>query len=130
VAKQEIRTSDGAAPVGAYSQGLVVGDFVYTSGMGPLDPATGEIVGDDVATQTRQTMKNLGAILSVHGLTFDDVVKSTVHLQHLQRDFAAYDEVYKEHFSRPYPVRTTVGSELMNILVEIDFVAYKGSMTA
>lgn len=124
--KREIRTSDGAAPVGAYSQGLVVGDFVYTSGMGPLDPATGEVVGADVAAQTHQTLRNLGAVLAAHGLGFDDVVKSTVHLQNLKEDFAAYNEVYKSYFSEPYPVRTTVGSQLMDILVEIDFVAYKG----
>jgi 2-iminobutanoate/2-iminopropanoate deaminase len=125
--KKEIRTTEGAAPVGAYSQGLVVGDFVYTSGAGPLDPATGEIVGDDVAAQTHQTMKNLGAILAAHGLGFDDVVKSTVHLQDLKGDFAAYNEVYKSYFNEPYPVRTTVGSDLMNILVEIDFVAHKSA---
>ncbi|WP_061299187.1 Rid family detoxifying hydrolase [Herbidospora cretacea] len=124
--KEEIRTADGAAPVGAYSQGLVVGDFVYTSGMGPLDPVTGEVVGDDVAAQTHRTLQNLGAILAAHGLTFDDVVKSTVHLQNLKEDFAAYNEVYKSYFTQPYPVRTTVGSQLMDILVEIDFVAYKG----
>jgi 2-iminobutanoate/2-iminopropanoate deaminase len=123
--KLELRTDDGAAPVGAYSQGIVIGDFVYTSGMGPLDPATGEVVGADVAEQTHRTMRNLGAILATHGLDFDDVVKSTVHLQHLKRDFAAYNEVYKSYFTQPYPVRTTVGSELMDILVEIDFVAYK-----
>ena len=111
--KRELRTSDGAAPVGAYSQGLVVGDFVYTSGMGPLDPATG-------------VLRNLAAILAAHELTFDDVVKSTVHLQNLKDDFAAYNEAYKSHLTEPYPVRTTVGSDLMDILVEIDFVAYKG----
>ncbi|MEV0382089.1 Rid family detoxifying hydrolase [Nonomuraea sp. NPDC050643] len=125
--KKELRTSEGAAPIGAYSQGLVVGDFVFTSGAGPLDPETGEVVGDDVAAQTHQTMRNLGAILAAHGLGFDDVVKATVHLQHLKRDFAAYNEVYKSYFSQPYPVRTTVGSDLMNILVEIDFVAHKSA---
>ncbi|MEV4888066.1 RidA family protein [Nonomuraea sp. NPDC050547] len=125
--KKEIRTTDGAAPVGAYSQGLVVGDFVYTSGAGPLDPVTGEVVGDDVAAQTHQTMKNLGAVLAAHGLGFDDVVKATVHLQHLKRDFAAYNEVYKSYFNQPFPVRTTVGSDLMDILVEIDFVAHKSA---
>ncbi|GAA2379398.1 RidA family protein [Nonomuraea africana] len=125
--KKELRTTEGAAPVGAYSQGLVVGDFVYTSGMGPLDPRTGQIVGDDIETQTHQVMKNLGAILAAHGLTFDDVVKSTVHLQHLTRDFPGYNEVYKSYFTEPYPVRTTVGSELMGILVEIDFVAHKSA---
>ena len=125
--KKELRTTEGAAPVGAYSQGLVVGDFVYTSGMGPLHPETGEVVGDDVTAQTHQVMRNLGAILAAHGLGFDDVVKSTVHLQHLKRDFAAYNEAYKSYFTQPFPVRTTVGSELMNILVEIDFVAHKSA---
>jgi 2-iminobutanoate/2-iminopropanoate deaminase len=125
--KKQISTSECAAPIGPYSQGLVVGDFVYTSGMGPLDPHTGELVGDDVATQTHQVMRNLGAILAAHGLGFDDVVKSTVHLQHLERDFAAYNEVYKSYFNEPYPVRTTVGSDLLGILVEIDFVAHKSA---
>jgi 2-iminobutanoate/2-iminopropanoate deaminase len=126
--KKELKTTEGAPPVGAYSQGLVVGDFVYTSGAGPLDPETGEVVGgDDVAAQTHQVMRNLGAILAAHGLGFDDVIKATVHLQHLKRDFAAYNEVYKSYFSQPYPVRTTVGSDLLDILVEIDFVAYKSA---
>ncbi|MET7461115.1 Rid family detoxifying hydrolase [Nonomuraea sp. NPDC005501] len=125
--KSELRTTEGAAPVGAYSQGLVVGDFVYTSGAGPLHADTGEIVGDDVAAQTHQTMRNLGAILAAHGLGFDDVIKATVHLQELKRDFAAFNEVYQSYFSRPYPVRTTVGSDLMDILVEIDFVAHKSA---
>ncbi|WP_019631743.1 RidA family protein [Actinomadura atramentaria] len=127
MSKRELRSADAPAPGGTYSQGLVVGDFVYTAGMGPIDPATGAVVGDDVATQTRQVLANLKAVLAEHGLDFSDVVKSTVHLQELHRDFAAYDEVYREHFTAPYPVRTTVGSDLMNILVEIDFVAYKKS---
>ncbi|WP_049574344.1 RidA family protein [Nonomuraea sp. SBT364] len=125
--KKELRTTEGAAPIGAYSQGLVVGDFVYTSGMGPLDPHTGQTVGDDVAAQTHQVMRNLGAILAAHGLGYDDVIKATVHLQHLHRDFAAYNEVYRSYFTEPFPVRTTVGSELLDILVEIDFVAHKSA---
>lgn len=127
MSKLELRTTRAQAPAGTYSQGLVVGDFVYTSGMGPIDPATGEVVGTDVATQTRQTLANLTAVLAEHDLGLDDVVKATVHLQDLHRDFAAYDETYRAHFHPPYPVRTTVGSDLMNILVEIDFVAYKKS---
>jgi 2-iminobutanoate/2-iminopropanoate deaminase len=124
--KKEIRTSEAPAPGGTYSQGLVAGDFLYTAGMGPTDPRTGKVAGDDVATQTRQVLENLRAVLAVHQLTFDDVVKATVHLQELRRDFAAYDEVYRSYFTPPFPVRTTVGSDLMNILVEIDFVAYLG----
>ncbi|MCO5993470.1 RidA family protein [Actinoallomurus rhizosphaericola] len=124
--KKRVQPENVPAPGGTYSHGIVVGDFLFTAGMGPIDPETGQVVGDDVATQTRQVLKNLAAVLAAEGLTFDDVVKSTVHLQELHRDFAAYDEVYREHFTEPYPVRTTVGSDLMNILVEIDFVAYKG----
>ncbi|RKS79517.1 reactive intermediate/imine deaminase [Actinomadura pelletieri DSM 43383] len=127
MSKREIRSEAAPAPLGTYSQAIVVGDFLYTSGMGPNDPKTGESVGGDVAQQTRQVLANLKAILAEHGLGLDDVVKSTVHLQDLHRDFAAYDKVYREHFTEPYPVRTTVGSDLMNILVEIDFVAYKKS---
>ncbi|MGH3240797.1 MAG: RidA family protein [Spirillospora sp.] len=127
MSKREIRSSQAPAPLGTYSQALVAGDYVYTSGMGPIDPKTGEVVGSDVAEQTRQVLANLSAILAEQGLGLDDVVKSTVHLQDLHRDFAAYDEVYRAHFDLPYPVRTTVGSDLMNILVEIDFVAYKKS---
>ncbi len=124
--KKELRSAEAAAPIGPYSQGLVVGDFLYTSGMGPLDTA-GEVVGTDVATQTHQVMRNLGAVLAAHGLGFDDVIKATVHLQHVKRDFAAYNEAYKTYFTQPYPVRTTVGSELLDILVEIDFVAHKSA---
>ncbi|GAB3694836.1 RidA family protein [Actinocorallia lasiicapitis] len=124
--KQEIRPEGVPAPGGTYSHAIVAGGFVYTAGMGPIDPATGKVVGDDVATQTRQVLENLKVVLAAAGCTLDDVVKSTVHLQDLHRDFTAYDAEYQRHFTAPYPVRTTVGSDLKNILVEIDFVAYRG----
>jgi reactive intermediate/imine deaminase len=118
-----IRTDSAPVPAGAYSQGIVAGEFVYTAGQGPIDPKTGAVVGDDVATQTRQTLDNVAAILAAEGLGLEHVVKVTVHLRELRRDFAAYDAVYRGYFAEPYPVRTTVGSDLMNILVEIDVVA-------
>lgn len=123
MAHKEIRTDAAPKPGGTYSQGIDTGDFVYTAGMGPIDPATGATVGDDVATQTRRVLDNLKAVLAEAGLDFGHVVKVTTHLEHLKRDFAGYDEVYREYFTAPYPVRTTVGSDLMNILVEIDVVA-------
>ncbi len=126
MSKKAVRTDSAPAPGGTYSQAVVAGDYVYTAGAGPADPVTGKIVGDDVATQTRQVLTNLAAVLSAAGVGFDDVVKATVHLQELHRDFAAFDEVYREFFTEPYPVRTTVGSDLNNILVEIDLVAHKG----
>ncbi|CAB4339951.1 unannotated protein [freshwater metagenome] len=113
---------DAPPPGGSYSHGVIANGFLYTCGMGPADPGTGKIVDGGVAEQTRQTLKNLQAILAERGATMDQVVKVTSHLQDLHRDFAAYDAVYREFFKAPFPVRTTVGSQLMNILVEIDLV--------
>ena len=115
--------ADGApAPGGSYSHGVIANGFLYTCGMGPIDPATGKVVEGDITAQTRQVLKNLEAILKTKGATFAQVVKVTTHLQELHRDFAGYDQAYREFLSAPFPVRTTVGSDLMNILVEIDFV--------
>ncbi|WP_107070039.1 MULTISPECIES: Rid family hydrolase [unclassified Streptomyces] len=122
VSKEAVHTERAPQPAGAYSQGVVAGGFLYTAGFGPKDPATGE-VPEQVGDQTRQVLKNVSAVLAERGLTLDDVVKVTVHLQHLRRDFAEYDAAYRTFFAEPYPVRTTVGSDLMNILVEIDVVA-------
>ena len=119
---EHINASQAPAPGGSYSHGVVAHGFLYTCGMGPVDPATGKIVDGGVAEQTRQTLKNLQKILDVKGSKLADVVKVTAHLQDVNRDFAAYDLVYREFFSAPFPVRTTVGSDLINILVEIDFV--------
>ena len=76
------------------------------------------IVGEE-----EEGVTNIAAVLAEHGATLDDVVKSTVHLEHSDRDFAACNEVYAKHFTAPYPVRTTVQSHLAGILVEIDVVA-------
>lgn len=118
-----IRTDAAPAPAGAYSQGLAAGPFVFTAGMGPIDPATGKAIGDTVAEQTDRVLDHLQTILAERGLGLSDVVKMTVHLQHLQRDFAAFDAAYRNRLREPYPVRTTVGSTLNGILVEIDAVA-------
>jgi 2-iminobutanoate/2-iminopropanoate deaminase len=100
--------------------------LLFTAGMGPVDPETNKIVGTSVEEQTHQVMKNLGAILQEAGLDYSDVVKATVHLQELQRDFSAFNQAYQHYFTGQLPVRTTVGSDLNNILVEIDFVAGRG----
>jgi 2-iminobutanoate/2-iminopropanoate deaminase len=109
-------------PAGPYSQGIVAHGFLFTAGFGPQDPSTG-VVADNVADQTRQVLRNIGAVLAEANATFADVVKVTAHLQHLKRDFAEYNLAYAEFFSAPFPVRTTVGSDLADILVEIDVVA-------
>lgn len=121
-----VRTDRAPAPVGAYAQARVAGPFVFTAGMGPLDPATGKVVDGDVAAQTSLVLDHLEAILKAAGLGLHNVIKVTVHLQHLERDFAEFDRAYRARFSDPFPVRTTVGSQLNGILVEIDVVAYAG----
>ena len=109
-------------PGGSYSHGVVANGLLFTCGMGPADPSTGKIVAGGIAEQTRQTLMNLQAVLAERGATLDQVIKVTAHLQDVLADFAAYDGVYREFFKAPFPVRTTVGSQLANILVEIDLV--------
>ncbi len=123
--KQQIATTKGAAPGGAYSQGLRAGDFVFVSGQGPLDPETGRVAGDTIEEQTRRTLENVKAILEAAGASMDDVVKATVHLSDLAL-FDRYNGVYAEFFADPKPTRTTVGSQLLGIMVEIDVIAYVG----
>ena len=123
--KQQIRTTSGASPVGAYSQGLRVGDFIFVSGQGPLDPATGKIVGETVEEQTARVLENIKAILESGGASMANVVKVSAHLSDLAF-FERYNKVYATYFSDPKPTRTTVGSQLMGILVEIDAIAYVG----
>jgi len=123
--KQQIATHSGASPIGAYSQGLRVGDFIFVSGQGPLDPATGKIVGDNVEEQTARVIENIKAILEAGGATLADVVKVSAHLSDLS-SFERYNKVYATYFPDPKPTRTTVGSQLLGILVEIDAIAYVG----
>lgn len=120
---EAVRTDKAPTPGGVYSQAIRAGGFLYTAGVGPVDPATRAVVGTTIEEQTRQVLTNLVAILEAAGVSAQNVVKATVHLQDLKRDFAGMNRVYGEFFSEPYPVRTTVGSNLMNILVEIDLVA-------
>lgn len=122
VKKIQIMSDKAPNPGGAYSHGIIANGFLYTSGFGPIDPATGQ-TPEGVAEQTRLTLKNIGTVLAEAGLDFSDVVKATVHLEHLHEDFAQFNAAYMEVMPDPLPVRTTVGSDLNNILVEIDVVA-------
>ncbi len=119
--KAAVHTSKAPQPAGPYSQGIVANGFLYTAGFGPLDPDTGTTT-ETVAEQTRQVLRNLQAVLAERGATLDDCVKTTVHLADLA-DFDEFNNAYREFFAEPYPVRTTVGSQLSGILVEIDAVA-------
>jgi enamine deaminase RidA (YjgF/YER057c/UK114 family) len=93
--------------------------------MGPHDPRTGAVVGKTIEEQARQTLSNLESVLTAAGLQRSDVVKVTAHLQDLDRDFQGYDATYRAFFGRPFPARTTVGSQLAGILLEIDFIALR-----
>lgn len=113
------------APAGPYSQVVEMNGIVFTAGFGPHDPETG-VLPEGIAAQTEGVLKNVATALSVVGLTLADVVKTTVHLQDLGM-FKEFNEVYAAMVPAPYPVRTTVGSTLAGILVEIDAVAIKPS---
>lgn len=122
--KIAVTSPDLPAPAGPYSHVVELNGVVHTAGFGPQDPKTG-VVPEGIAAQTEQAISNVEAALAAVGLTLDDVVKTTVHLQHLDRDFAGFNEIYGRRFAEPFPVRTTVGSTLANILVEIDVVAIR-----
>ena len=126
MAKYEIQSTRGAPPQGAYSQGWRAGDFIFVTGTGPVDPVSGKLVGDTIEQQTEQTIDNLVAILEADGASLRDVVKVTVHLSDTSL-FARYNAVYAKRFTKPYPVRSTVGSDLGHspgMLIEVDCVAY------
>ena len=117
------------APVGAgpYAPAVRAGDFLFLSGIGALHPQTHEILGDDVETQTRQTMENIIAILRAGGATLDNVVKMDVYLQNPE-DYEAFNTTYATYFSEPYPARLTVGAgQVWDMLIKMDCIAYLGN---
>ena len=122
--KKEISTPEAPAAVGPYSQAISVGNMLFCSGQIPLAPDTGELVAGDVAAQSAQVLKNLGAVLHAHGMTFANVVKTTVFLTDLA-DFAKMNEVYARHFVKPFPARSTIQVAALpkGASVEIEAVA-------
>lgn len=119
-----VHTANAPAAIGPYSQAVCAGGFVYVSGQIPLDPATGEFAGPDIRTQTRQSLKNIAAILAAAGSGMDRVAKTTVLLKDIG-DFAAMNEVYAEAFTAPYPARAAFEAAALpkGALVEIECVA-------
>ena len=125
--RQVIRTDNAPAPVGPYNQAIAArGSMIFVAGQIPLNPSTGEIVGDaDVTQQTQQVMANLEAILTASGAKFQDVVKTTVFLADMN-DFAAMNAVYAQYFDEATaPARACVQVARLpkDVLVEIDCIA-------
>ncbi|AEF83860.1 putative endoribonuclease L-PSP [Treponema primitia ZAS-2] len=117
-----IQTAAAPAAIGPYSQAMVTGNLVFSSGQIPLSAETGEVVGAEVKEQTEQVIRNLKAVLEAAGSSLAAVVKTTCFLADMQ-DFAAFNEVYAKHFSGK-PARSTVAVKQLprNVLVEIEAV--------
>jgi 2-iminobutanoate/2-iminopropanoate deaminase len=105
--KEIIATDKAPKAIGPYSQGVKAGGLVFFSGQIPLDPATGEIAGKDIAEQTERVMENIAALLTAAGLDFRDVVKSTIYLTDLA-DFGVVNGIYGRSFPEDQPARSTV----------------------
>jgi 2-iminobutanoate/2-iminopropanoate deaminase len=120
----KISTPHAPAAIGPYSQAIRYGQLLFTSGQIPLDPATGEIVGTDIQTQTHRALQNLQALLESAGSSLDHVIKTTVFLVNMG-DFQAMNEVYASYFKNATPARSTVAvAELpRKVQVEIECVA-------
>ena len=121
--KKPIETAGAPAAAGPYSQGVRFGDLVFVAGQRPADPVSGEIPADLVA-QTRRVLENVKAVLEAGGSSMDQVLKVSVYLADLG-DFAAMNEIYKDFFSEPHPVRTTIGCVLRGIKIEVDAIGYR-----
>ncbi len=105
--KEPIATTAAPAALGPYSQAIAAGETLYCAGQIPLDPATGELAGNDVTTQTRRVLENLRAVLAANSMGFEHVLKTTVFMTNLG-DFGAMNAVYGDFFPAPYPARSTV----------------------
>jgi 2-iminobutanoate/2-iminopropanoate deaminase len=122
--KKIIKTSAAPAAIGPYSQAVEINGTLYISGQIPIDPAIGKLVDGDITAQTEQVFRNIGAILSSAGFSFDDVVKTTCLLSDLA-DFKAMNEVYAKFYTAYQPARATfaVKGLPMGALVEIETIA-------
>jgi 2-iminobutanoate/2-iminopropanoate deaminase len=122
--RQAVSTSSAPKAIGPYSQAIRAGSLLFVSGQVPIDPATGNLVDGDIATQTRRVFENLGAILQAAGASFDQVVRTTVYLADMN-DFAAMNDVYGTYFTAPAPARATVQAARLpkDARVEIDLIA-------
>lgn len=121
----KIATENAPAAIGPYSQAIVCGNMVFTSGQIPINPATGEIEATTIEEQAEQVMKNLGEVLKAAGVGFENAVKTTCFLADMA-DFAAFNGVYAKYFVTK-PARSCVAVKTLpkNVLVEVEVIASK-----
>ncbi len=124
--KTVINTVNAPAPIGPYNQAIIAGDFIFVSGQVAIDATTGELVLDDIKTETTKVMENIKAILTEAGIGFGHIVKTTIFLTDMQ-NFAQVNEVYGSYFTDKFPARETVAVAGLpkNVNVEISITALK-----
>ena len=123
--KKIIFTEKAPAPIGPYNQAVVTGNTLYTSGQIAINPATGELVLDTIEIETKQVMENMKAVLEAAGMTFENVVKSTIFISNMN-DFGSINSVYGSYFNeKTAPARETVQVACLpkNVNVEISMIA-------
>ena len=123
---KKVYTSNAPEAIGPYSQAIICGNMLFTSGQIPINPATGEVEAEGITDQATQVMKNLSAVLAEAGTSFEKVVKTTCFLSDMA-DFAAFNAVYAEYFTSK-PARSCVAVKTLpkNVLVEVEVIAEIG----
>ncbi|MFI3200322.1 MAG: RidA family protein [Eubacteriales bacterium] len=123
---KKISTKKAPKAIGPYSQGIIAGDFLFASGQIPMNPESGEVVGNDVVEQAGQVMKNIEGVLDEAGVDFTKVVKTTCFLADMS-DFATFNQVYKKYFTEN-PARSCVAVKELpkQVLCEVEVIAYLG----
>lgn len=126
MSKTVIKTSDAPAPIGPYNQAILAGNMLFISGQICIDPATGDLKNKDVQEETHQVMHNLKAILQQAGMTFNNVVKTTIFITDMHQ-FSIINEVYGKYFEGDFPARETVQVSALPkfVNVEISMIAVK-----
>ena len=120
---EKVNSKNAPAAIGPYSQAIIVGDLVYTSGQIPLDPVSGKVVGNEIKEQTAQVMKNLQAVLEEANTSFDNIIKTTCFLTNMN-DFGEFNQVYGEYIIGK-PARSCVAVKDLpkGVLVEVEVIA-------
>jgi 2-iminobutanoate/2-iminopropanoate deaminase len=124
--KQAISSPGAPKAIGPYSSALRADPFLFVSGQVPFDPVTGAMVDGDIKAQTHRVLENIGALLQSGGLSYGDVVRTTVYLADMN-DFAAMNDVYRTFFVEPYPARSTIQAARLprDARIEIDVIALR-----